>query len=435
MDLSNTQIDDGGQSSPLALAATGVVRRLREANHVAFFAGGCVRDMLLGIAPKDYDIATNAPPNRVRALFANTQPVGAAFGVILVRQDSHLFEVATFRSDGVYQDGRRPESVTFTSAEQDALRRDFTINGMFFDPLEGTVIDYVGGQADLAQRVLRAIGNPDQRFAEDQLRLLRAVRFAARFGLTIEPATGIAIAGHAAALPRISPERIADELRRMLASPTRAVASSLLRKHELLGVLLRQLPDSTGDQGLFDSLAEIEIGCISFGLALALLVLDTRPSLDEHAARNAMATPAIRQAIAVMRKSLKISNDESAQMMGVLEAGDLLTAEPPSVATIKRFLAKSSSADAILLLKTLRHANVAGGIISPLLDRFEALNGEDVAPPPLVNGDDLLRAGAKPGPVFKLVLDAAYDAQLEGWLDTREAAIAYALQRIEPMNS
>src|SRR5256885_2530030 len=167
--------------------AVAVVKRLREAGHVAYFAGGCVRDTLLGLQPKDFDIATDAPPQRVRELFTNTQAVGAAFGVILVRHKKSVVEVATFRSDLKYLDGRRPEGVVFTTAEEDAKRRDFTINGLFMDPLEGNkVIDFVGGQDDLRNKILRAIGEPNHRFEEDHLRLLRAVRFAARFGLKVE---------------------------------------------------------------------------------------------------------------------------------------------------------------------------------------------------------------------------------------------------------
>src|SRR5919199_235347 len=177
--------------------ALAVLRRLRDAGHVAYFAGGCVRDLLLGLEPKDYDVATDAPPQRVRELFGNTQAVGQAFGVILVRHRRSQVEVATFRSDGAYLDGRRPSEVRFTTAEEDAQRRDFTINGLFSDPTEGRIIDYVGGQEDLKNKLLRAIGDPDRRFEEDHLRLLRAVRFAARFGLDIEPHTSDAIRSHA----------------------------------------------------------------------------------------------------------------------------------------------------------------------------------------------------------------------------------------------
>src|SRR5688572_2808762 len=224
--------------------ALAVVRALRDVGHVAYFAGGCVRDLLLGLEPKDYDVATDAPPDRVRKLFKRTQAVGQAFGVILVRIGRSQVEVATFRAEGKYLDGRRPSEVRFTTAEEDAKRRDFTINGLFLDPLDGNrVIDFVGGQADLKAKLLRAIGNPDERFEEDHLRLLRAVRFAARFGLTIEPETAEAVRKHAPQLKRISPERIADELRRMLTPPKAQSAWALLRELGLLEVIFRQWPE------------------------------------------------------------------------------------------------------------------------------------------------------------------------------------------------
>src|SRR4051812_6760839 len=210
----------GGKQNDRADAAA-VVRRLRGAGHVAYFAGGCVRDLLLGRDPKDYDVATDAPPDRVRGLFRRTQAVGQAFGVILVYEGRSQVEVATFRSDGAYLDGRHPTGVRFTTAEEDAQRRDFTINGLFLDPLKDAplddqVIDYVGGRADLRAGIVRAIGDPERRFGEDFLRLLRAPRFAARLGFTIEPNTAAAIRRHAAQLSRISPERVGEELRTML---------------------------------------------------------------------------------------------------------------------------------------------------------------------------------------------------------------------------
>src|SRR5439155_15020123 len=222
-----------------------VVRRLRDAGHVAYFAGGCVRDMLLGLTPKDFDVATDAPPQRVRELFSNTQAVGAAFGVILVRHRTSVIEVATFRTDLQYKDGRRPEGVVFTTAEEDAKRRDFTINGLFMDPLDGDkVIDYVGGQEDLKDRVLRAIRDPDHRFEEDHLRLLRAIRFAARFELRIHETTAAAIGRHAEQLKRISPERIAQELRLMLIPPTRDAAYDWLASGLIDVILMRFLPEN-----------------------------------------------------------------------------------------------------------------------------------------------------------------------------------------------
>ncbi|MGE5610237.1 MAG: CCA tRNA nucleotidyltransferase, partial [Bacillota bacterium] len=253
--------------------AAAVLRRLREAGHVAYFAGGCVRDVLLGLEPKDYDVATDAPPKRVRQLFTNTQAVGAAFGVILVRHGRSVVEVATFRSDEQYVDGRRPSGVRFTTAEEDAQRRDFTINGLFMDPLEkDRVIDYVGGLEDLKIKRLRAIGDPAKRFAEDHLRLLRAVRFAARFGLEIEGSTAAAILRDAPLLKRISPERIADELRLMLTPPTRGHAWEMLWHFRLVEVVYRFLPMGSGIP--FDPRRSIflTLGAgrgISFGLALA----------------------------------------------------------------------------------------------------------------------------------------------------------------------
>src|SRR5437870_9686999 len=213
--------------------AIDIVRKLRQAGYQALWAGGCVRDELLGLIPKDYDVATNARPEEVRKLFRRTIAVGMSFGVIEVLgprvEDGPLkVQVATFRSDVSYTDGRHPDAVIFSSPEQDALRRDFTINGMFYDPLEGRLIDYVGGEEDLKAKVLRAIGDPATRIAEDKLRMLRAVRLAARFELRIEPATFAAIRAVADQITVVSAERIADELRKLLVDPHRAHGVSLL---------------------------------------------------------------------------------------------------------------------------------------------------------------------------------------------------------------
>lgn len=295
--------------------ALAVVRRLRDAGHVAYFAGGCVRDQLLGLEPKDYDVATDAPPERVRQLFSNTQAVGAAFGVILVRQRKSQIEVATFRTDGKYLDGRRPEGVVFTTAEEDAKRRDFTINGLFYDPIEDRVIDYVGGQADLRNKILRAIGNPEERFEEDHLRLLRAVRFAARFGLQIEPATAAAIARHAEHLKRISPERIADELRLMLGDPTRTRAWPLLWQFALVDVIFRHLPTQTADalkpeQSVLMRLSPDEPMGLGEPLAAAILCYRWQRSGGRDLREFLGRQPAIEAANA-MRLALRISNDEA----------------------------------------------------------------------------------------------------------------------------
>ncbi|MDX1946089.1 MAG: CCA tRNA nucleotidyltransferase, partial [Pirellulaceae bacterium] len=231
--------------------ATDVVARLRAAGYEALFAGGCVRDQLLGITPKDYDVATSATPDQVRDCLGHrrTLPIGASFGVItaLGPRGAGQVEVATFRRDAGYSDGRHPDSVSFTTAEQDALRRDFTINGMFFDPVASQVIDYVGGQDDLARGVIRAIGDPAQRIAEDKLRMLRAVRFAARFDFALDEGTLAAIRRQASELVIVSAERIAAEMRLMLIHPNRARAAAMLHVAGLLEVILPEalglLPD------------------------------------------------------------------------------------------------------------------------------------------------------------------------------------------------
>ncbi|MGA0111796.1 MAG: CCA tRNA nucleotidyltransferase, partial [Chthoniobacterales bacterium] len=225
----------------LPSAATDIARRLQQAGHTAYFAGGCVRDELLGLDPHDYDIATSAKPDEVQKLFPHTQAVGAHFGVILVMEHGRAFEVATFRSDHEYIDGRRPEMVTFSTPEEDAARRDFTINGMFHDPVAGRFIDFVGGREDLKSKLLRAIGDPAARFREDKLRLLRAVRFAARFGYEIDPATWDALRAHAADIHAVSAERIREELVKILAHPSRVRGFDLLDQSGLLKEILPEI--------------------------------------------------------------------------------------------------------------------------------------------------------------------------------------------------
>jgi poly(A) polymerase len=416
--------------------AQAVLRCLREAGHVAYFAGGCVRDLLLGLEPKDWDVATDAPPERVRELFRNTQAVGQAFGVILVRQGRSIVEVATFRAEGRYLDGRRPSEVRFTTAQEDARRRDFTINGLFLDPLEDDrIIDYVGGREDLADRRLRAIGRPEERFAEDHLRLLRAVRFAARFGLEIEPATAAAIERDGPLLRHISPERIADELRLMLTAPTRSAAWLLLWRFGLVGVIYRFLPVKAGvrlepKRSLFLSLAPG--AAISSGLALAGAGLDVRwqqSGFDPAQVRQWLWRPEVQKLVKAMRQGLKISNEETDDLAGTLEGLEPLLADAqPRVAQLKRFLARPTSGGSRKLLDALDAVGLFSARIGWLRGRLAELEQEDVAPPPLINGDDLTAAGLTPGPEYKRVLDAVYDGQLEGRVMTKDEALAAALE-------
>jgi tRNA nucleotidyltransferase/poly(A) polymerase len=407
-----------------------VLKRLRDNGHVAYFAGGCVRDMLLGIEPKDYDVATDAPPEKVRRLFSNTQAVGAAFGVILVRLGGSQIEVATFRADLDYKDGRHPEGVRFTTAEEDAKRRDFTINGLFFDPIENKVIDYVGGQEDLKNKILRAIGEPNHRFEEDHLRMLRAARFAARFRLNVEDATASAINLHREHLKRISPERIAGELRLMLTPSTRESAWQILSYFKLDEVIFRHLPErgarANSNALCFHDVAPGEP--ISFGLALAAATFSYRAGRRDDFSRLFEHDEVVKT-VNACRTGLKISNEESDLLAGCLELSAFLADEPPSVATMKRFLAEPFADDARRMLRGLGKCIALYAPRVEWLEReFDRLSREDVAPPPFVTGDDLVAQGLRPGRLFKRVLDAVYDAQLEDRVKTKDEAMRLAME-------
>ena len=325
--------------------AVGVVRRLREAGHQALWAGGCVRDELLGLVPKDYDVATDATPEQVRRLFRRTVAVGAAFGVIEVLGPRSLaVEVATFRSDVSYSDGRHPDRVVFSSPREDAERRDFTINGMFFDPIEDRLIDYVGGQQDLQARVLRAIGEPARRFTEDKLRMLRGVRIATRFGLTIDPATAAATRAMAGQITVVSAERIADELHKLLVDPQRSRGVTLMYDLGLIGPVLPELLPMKGlPQGLPSApsgdlwdhvMAVLDRlgGSASFPLAFAALLHDVgKPRVvartaerytfyhHEHVGRRIASEICLR---------LKLSNEERERVEWLVEKHQYLADAP-----------------------------------------------------------------------------------------------------------
>ena len=419
--------------------ALAVLSRLREAGHVAYFAGGSVRDLLMGLEPKDYDVATDAPPKRVRQIFPNTQAVGAAFGVILVRQGRSVVEVATFRAEGTYDDGRRPSEVRFTTAEEDAGRRDFTINGLFLDPLDGNrVIDFVGGQEDLKNGVMRAIGDPDVRFGEDYLRLLRAVRFAARFGLRIEERTAVAIRRRAPLLVGISPERIADELRLMLTPPTRTAAWGLLREFNLPSILFRFVQEGRSAASadadtpvIFEQTAPGET--IPFGLALAAGSLSYLwPRAGVADVRDVAARPMRLRIVDGLRKALKISNEDWDALDGALAGLEiLLRDEFPGVPVLKRFLARPAASSSRALLAAVAGAGFHVERARHLGEVLNEMEKTVFAPPPLITGDDLTAAGLKPGPKFKKILDLVYDAQLEGRIKSKGDAIAMALEARE----
>jgi len=403
-----------------AAGAVEIVRALAAAGHQALLAGGCVRDLLLGREPEDYDVATDAGPEQITALFRPTRQVGAQFGVVLVKRRRRWVEVATFRADGPYLDGRRPTSVTRTDAAHDAQRRDFTVNGMFLNPLTDEVIDYVGGHGDLAARVVRAIGEPAARFAEDHLRLLRAVRFAAKLGFPIEPVTLAAIRTHAAQLARVAAERIREELARMLEHPARQSAWRLLQDCELLPHLWPGVKWSAAQAARVETLLGRLPRKVSFGLALGVLLGHLPAGRFAGAAR-----------------SLTLANEER-DVAAWLAAhqSDLNNPAAPALAALKRLMAHPAFADLRALVEArYQDGSDAAERNAQLAARVAAIAPEAVQPPPLVTGDDLLARRIPAGPAYKAILDELYTAQLDEQLVTREqalAALAAILERTPP---
>lgn len=403
-------------------AAEAIVRRLQQSGHVAYFAGGCVRDQLIGHPPKDYDVATSATPDAVKHHFRNTRRVGEAFGVVLVRLRRCEIEVATFRRESGYTDGRRPDHVAYTDAEHDALRRDFTVNGLFLDPVTNEVHDYVGGRADIAAQRIRAIGDPQERFAEDYLRMLRAVRFASRLGWTIDPPTRRAIQQNAPKLGLISRERIGMEMRLMLAEPTRATAARLTQDLDLDAPAL----DDEHIRGEPRVLAALPNDS-SFTLALAAWLVDRRarpegPTDVPEAIRRIKAVRHVR----IWRNALSLSNDERDRVRDLLlRLPDLLDWPRLTVAQRKRLIAESQWTDLRALGRAMTAVHDATDFAALDADASD-LRSDGVAPPPLITGDDLIADGLPAGPIFKHVLEAVYDAQLEHRVTDRSSAMALA---------
>jgi len=395
-----------------------VVQRLRASGFDAYWAGGCVRDQLLGRVPKDYDVATNARPEQVREIFGRrrTVAVGAAFGVISVRGPKRAgqIEVATFRRDVDYSDGRHPDGVVFSSPAEDAARRDFTINGLFYDPLDNRVLDFVGGQEDLARRLIRAIGDPYQRFREDKLRLLRAVRFAAAFEFELEPGTREAIHAMAGEILVVSPERIAMEMERMLVDSHRVRAVRLLRETGLAAAILPEIVpvDPAGDARLDHALAMLErLAEPSFPLALATLL---HPFIDAEAT------------LAVCRR-WRLSNRCSQRAAWLVEHHAALR-DPRALrwSQLQPILIAEDIGDLLAMEQAAAEATGrdAGHVTwcrSLLAQPRKALD-----PAPLVTGDDLLRGGIPPGPQYRFLLQKIREAQLDGEIYDREEALKLA---------
>ena len=444
------------------VAAEKIVDRLRAEGHEAYFAGGCVRDLLLGRAPSDVDVATSARPDVVMGLFPRTFAVGASFGVILVAEEVDgvevITEVATFRSDGAYTDGRRPESVRFSDKpEEDVQRRDFTINGMLLDPqvfresgnLASSVLDFVGGRDDLTAKLICAIGDPAQRFAEDKLRMLRAVRFAARFDFEIESKTEGAIRQFAPEIIQVSRERVRDELTRMLTEGRAKRAFELLDRTGLLREVLPEIvrlhgveqPPEFHPEGdvwihtmmLLDQLPE----GVSPALAWGALLHDVgKPATftpgPGRIRFNGHVEVGVKIAEDICRR-LRFSNEESEQIALLVENhmrfGDVMRMKD---STLKRFFRLPSFAEHLALHRMDVMASFGDLTLYDFAkERFEAMSQEEVRPALLVTGRDLIEAGYKPGPRFKELLALAEDAQLEGRIHSRDEGLKL-VQLVEP---
>jgi poly(A) polymerase len=387
-----------------------IVTTLRQAGHEAYFVGGSVRDMVLGIEPSDYDIATAARPEQVMELFPRTEPIGARFGVVLVIHRGVPFEVATFRSDEAYVDGRRPTSVVFTGAREDVLRRDFTINGLLYDPIARQVIDYVGGQDDIRARVVRAIGNPRERFTEDKLRILRAVRFGARLGYTIEPETWAAVCAMAPEVGQVSQERIRDELVRILREGQAAHGVRLLEESGLARVIL---PEWSRTDPLGPML-EMLTGPVSVELGMATLLHECSPAVVQAITRR-------------LRFSVREAAHIVALVAGQHRFDDVGLMSP---AALKRFLRTARFGDHLELYRLRSVARLQDPAnLRFIRDKLEEWSPEDLFPPRLISGEDLINLGFRPGPAFNHILTAVEDEQLEGRLTGRDAALAFVRSR------
>lgn len=398
---------------PEAAPALDVAATLRTAGHEAVLAGGCVRDLLMGLTPSDYDVATSAHPEQVARLFLKTRHVGEAFGVMLVRARGVWVEVATFRSDGAYLDGRRPSAVKFVDAQEDARRRDFTINGMFIEPDGGRVIDYVGGGRDLEARLVRCIGVAADRFAEDHLRMLRAVRFAARFAFVIEPATASAIREGAESLRRIAPERVRDELERTFGHPSRGAAVVQLRR---LGLLAHLWPHGA-DRETLPSGAALD--------AAQHIVERLPPDAGFELVLAVLLGSLTATAVNRIGRDLTCSNQQREAILWLVNHRDaLLDPAGPSLAALKTLMHHPQHPGLIAWTRARWAGQPDGAARDQVLRaRLEAIAPESVHPAPLVSGADLQARALPPGPRYKALLDALYERQLNETIRTRAEAL------------
>ena len=424
-------------------AAIDIIGKLQEKGHIAYLAGGCVRDMLRGETPKDYDIATSALPEEITSIFTKTREVGVHFGVVIVIVNNQAFDVATFRNDGSYKDGRHPEEVTFSTPQDDTARRDFTVNGIFFDPISEKYIDFVEGKSDIDKKVIRAIGEPNLRFQEDHLRLLRAIRFAARFDYEIEAETWNSIKSNASGISKISKERIRDELTKILLNENRVLGFDLLVESGLMEHIIPQIlqlkgceqPPQFHPEGDVFVHTRLMLSLLkdapSIELVLSVLLHDIgKPatySFDEEADRirfnghDKLGAEMSEQILRDLKFSNSIIEDVVQMVANHMTFKDV---QKMRQSKLKRFMSRSTFNDEIELHRVDCLGSWGG------LDNYDFLNkkmvefaNEPIIPQPLLTGKDLIELGWSPGPDLGQTLNSVQDMQLEGKLNSKDEAL------------
>lgn len=436
-----------GENSEFKLAKD-IVSMLQNEGYTAYFAGGVVRDMLLkSKSVHDIDIATSATPEIIKSLFPNVHPVGESFGVMLVVSEGIPFEVATFREDGGYQNGRHPEAVSFSDPEVDALRRDFTINGMFFDPISEKVHDFVGGQEDLRSGIIRTIRTPEDRFSEDYLRMLRAVRFSARFDFPIEEATWEALCNLSHNIKGISVERIFQEISKMLEGPRASKALRLLQDCGLLQHILPEVsallgceqPEEFHPEGdvfehtllVLDNMGEEASSVALWSALLHDIGKPATQTVEDRIRFNKHHKVGGEMSDSLLRR-LKVSNDFRESVVAIVENHmTFIEVQNMRLSTLKRFLGRKTIEDELRLHRAdCLASNGSLENYTYLVTKQGEFDAEEIAPQPLLNGGDLIKAGLKPSPLMGQILKEAYDLQLEEVLLEREEALNWLHHRL-----
>lgn len=437
--------------SELFETAKSVVEHLRASGYRAFFVGGCVRDTIMGTPPKEYDITTDAKPEEIMRIFSNTVPVGASFGVVLVLENRYKFEVATFRRDESYSDGRHPDSVVYTSSErEDVMRRDFTINGILYDPMTEEAIDYVGGKEDIEKGIIRTIGDPYERFNEDKLRMMRAVRFASRFKYEIEESTLRAIKKLAPLISQVSAERVRDEVVKIISQKNPGYGLRLLRENGLLVHILPEIdkmygvpqPPEFHPEGdvfthtclVLDKIYEITKGEPSLELSVGALLHDVgKPdtlSIEDRIRFNGHDKVGAEIAVKICRK-LRFSNKETERIKALvrehLRFKDVFNMKE---STLKRFLRMPYFEDHLMLhLADCLASHGSTEAYDFVKKKLDEIKEEEIKPKPILSGYDLIEMGYKPGPIFSKILDSLEEAQLEGDIKDKEEAKRFVIER------